>query len=604
VYAAIRYHANGLTLSHYDARGHLIVARRIIDNITPGWQQIGAVWLPLPHLINAPPVQVDAWYRSGFSAVAISVGAFAVASGAVAWIVRDLTASPSAALVGAAVFALDPNVLYLQATPMTEPLFLACTLVAIARLQAWCRRPGPTREVGLWWAAACLTRFEAWPVSAAAVAGATWARWRASRSIRRAVLDVTPIALYPVATAIAFVVFSRIVVGEWFVSSGFFVPDPTYAGLIGALTAIETGAVALSAVWPLRLAVVGVAILVVRSLWIREHSHGLVAVAFGAAMAVPWVAFAQGHPFRVRYMVPLIALEAVGIGVLAGIGAQVSQRARLAVPVLIGALVLPSSHPLDGGAPMVVEAQRDRPHSIGRQVVSACLTRDYDGTTIMASMGSLGHYIQELAGHGFALRDFLHEGNGDIWLAAVEQPRPNVGWVLIEEKAEGGDILAQRARASRRFLDGFERVCAEGGVALYRRAPKSDMPPTLGARGDDPGSELDGERQQIRDAAEIDLRAEKVSLLGDVTHRPLIAELPADVDATHREARTTHDERTCRPTRSRVRIVVDVVPIVDELTGLLIAEPQDTDARSDVRGERVPTPDGQEPNGRAERCDP
>ena len=66
----------GLTLSHYDARGHLVVARRIVDSMTPGWQQIGAVWLPLPHLLNALPVQVDAWYRSGASAVAISIACF------------------------------------------------------------------------------------------------------------------------------------------------------------------------------------------------------------------------------------------------------------------------------------------------------------------------------------------------------------------------------------------------------------------------------------------------------------------------------------------------------------------------------------------------
>ena len=33
--AALRYHQLGLTLSHYDARGHLVVARRIFDSITP-----------------------------------------------------------------------------------------------------------------------------------------------------------------------------------------------------------------------------------------------------------------------------------------------------------------------------------------------------------------------------------------------------------------------------------------------------------------------------------------------------------------------------------------------------------------------------------------
>ena len=58
-FVALHYHRLGLTLSHYDARGHLVVARRIFDSITPGWQQIGAVWLPLPHLLNALPVQVD-----------------------------------------------------------------------------------------------------------------------------------------------------------------------------------------------------------------------------------------------------------------------------------------------------------------------------------------------------------------------------------------------------------------------------------------------------------------------------------------------------------------------------------------------------------------
>src|SRR3954464_2275079 len=93
VAAAVRYHQLGLTLSHYDARGHLVVARRIFDSITPGWQQIGAVWLPPPHLLNALPVQVDALSRTGASAVAISVLSFAVAVSGVAWIIAVLTGS-------------------------------------------------------------------------------------------------------------------------------------------------------------------------------------------------------------------------------------------------------------------------------------------------------------------------------------------------------------------------------------------------------------------------------------------------------------------------------------------------------------------------------
>jgi hypothetical protein len=127
-------------------------------------------------------------------------------------------------------------------------------------------------------------------------------------------------------------------------------------------------------------------------------------------------------------------------------------------------------HPFDAAAPMVAEAQWDRPNALPRQHVTDCLRASpYDGEKIMASMGSLGHYMQETSRDGFALRDYLHEGNGDIWLAALGDPRPFAGWVMIEEKAEGGDMLAKLARTQPHFLDGYSRVCEGAGLVLYRR---------------------------------------------------------------------------------------------------------------------------------------
>ena len=91
-YAASHYHRLGLTLTHYDARGHLVVARRIFDSITPGWQQIGAVWLPLPHLLNAMPVQIDTLLSDRRIGGRDLVAAFAIAAAAIAWITAMLTA--------------------------------------------------------------------------------------------------------------------------------------------------------------------------------------------------------------------------------------------------------------------------------------------------------------------------------------------------------------------------------------------------------------------------------------------------------------------------------------------------------------------------------
>ena len=490
-FAVLHYHRLGLTLSHYDSRGHLVVARRIVDSITPGWQQIGAVWLPLPHLLNVLPVQVDWLYRTGASAVAISVAAFAIATGAIAWIVLNLTESTASAAVGAAVFALNPNVLYLQATPMTEPLFLALTLVSVALLMAWCDSRGSrmfapagdgspdppagpsSHMVGCAFALACLTRYEAWPVTAGALILAVWVQWRRGNGIGVASRDVGTAAVYPALAVVGFLVFSRIVIGEWFTASGFFVPENKAVGRpLEALAEIAWGARALSG-WPtMTIAALGTAALLIISIVSRRRAGRLLALSLLASAALPWAAFVRGHPFRIRYMVPLIAIEAVGVGAAAGM-----IRRFASVTTLLAAIALAySSRPLDPSAPMVLEAQWDRPNTQARRHVTECLHANYDGEKIMASMASLGHYMQETSRDGFNIRDFLHEGNGDIWLAALDGPRQYAGWLLIEEKAEGGDLLAQTARKTPAFLDGYDRLCEAAGVALYRRSGAMPRP--------------------------------------------------------------------------------------------------------------------------------
>lgn len=469
----MHYSRLGLTLSHYDARAHLVVARRIADSITPGWQQIGAVWLPLPHLLNAIPVQVDAWYRSGASAVAISIVAFAVAVGAIAWIVHALTASVGAAAAAAAVFACNPNVLYLQATPMTEPLLLGLTTLAVALLLQWMVDDLHPSRIGWAFALACLTRYEAWPVTMSALAAAVWARWRLGEPIAVACRKVGGIALFPALAVLSFLVFSRVVIGQWFVSDGFFVPDDRTLGHpLTAAADIWWGAHRLSGYLLVALGGIGALALVARAIVDARDSPALIVLSLMTTVAVPWSAFVEGHPFRIRYMVPLMAMEAVGAGVAVGC----LRRGRPIAVFLLLAIVAFELHPLDLEAPMVVEAQWDRPNASARAHVTECLGPPRPGDKVMASMGSLGHYMQETAHSGFRIADFIHEGNGDIWLAALSQgPRAFAEWVLIEEQSEGGDMLAQVVRENATFLDGYTRVCEGGGVALYRRSESQGL---------------------------------------------------------------------------------------------------------------------------------
>ena len=490
--AAFIYYQRGLTLSHYDAKAHLVVARRILDSLTPEYSQIGAVWLPLPHLLNLLPVQIDWMYRTGASGVAISVAAFALACYAIANLVLRVTGSRAAAAIAVAMFALDPDVLYLQSTPMTEPLLFGLVLLAIVLVYDWVEQCGSANGVrdgygesrrspamvtrarakaGWCLVLACLTRYEAWLVTAAVLVLSIVALWRLGLAARAAFRETVDLAVYPVLAIIAFFFHSWVTTGAWFVTGGFYVPDNVATGNAwSAVTAVMYGVRQLIGMPLLLIAQAGAFVVLVRGLSRAERAASLVVLALVALVALPAYAFFNGHPFRMRYMVA----PSVGATVFAGIAiGSLNGRWRHAAATLTVIWLLITVNPIDAQAPMVQEAQWDVPFSSGRRNVTACLMREYRGERILASMGSLAHYMQELSHAGINIRDFVHEGTLPYWQEAIEAPQGRVGWILVEERAEGGDMLAKRAAESSAFTTGFARLCADGGVALYKVESKN-----------------------------------------------------------------------------------------------------------------------------------
>ncbi len=512
-YAAWLYHDAGLTLSHYDTKGHLVVARRVIDNLTPGWRQLGAVWLPLPHVLNLLPVQIDAFYRTGASAVAISVAAFAAAALFVARIVLRAGGSRVVAVAAAAVFTLNPDLLYLQSTPMTEPLLVALLVIATSFAWDWlqeltrdgigdqgsgedgatrlghnadtaaaARRRVSSRRLGWTLAAACLTRYEAWPFTCALLVLALLALWRGGLSLSAAAGRVGRVAIYPVTVVALFLINSRLTVGRWLVTDGFFVPDNIDTGKpLHAVASVWWGAHVIAGYGVLAAATAGVVAILAAVARNRRRAPQLAFIALFAVGTLPAYAFYDGHPFRIRYMTPLVPALAV-CAAIAAVSLRGWSRHLAAAALVLVAIV--ETHPFDFRAPMLLEAQWDSGNAAARRQITRYLAARYDGQTVMASMQSLAHYMQELSSAGFNLRNFLHEGNGDLWQAALEKPRAHVGWILIEEWAEDGDALARLARRDPNFLAGFTRVAEGGGVALYRRQATGSGEQATGEPGD------------------------------------------------------------------------------------------------------------------------
>ena len=114
----------GYLLLYGDAVAHLGIARRILDSRNPGLIQLGGVWLPLPHLLMLPFVQKLEWWQNGFAGAWPSLLCYIAGVAGLYRLSRYLL-TPRWAIAATAFYALNPNLLYLSTTAMTEPLFLA-----------------------------------------------------------------------------------------------------------------------------------------------------------------------------------------------------------------------------------------------------------------------------------------------------------------------------------------------------------------------------------------------------------------------------------------------------------------------------------------------
>jgi hypothetical protein len=183
-------------LLYGDATAHINIARRVFDSRTPGPLQLGTVWLPLPHILIIPFVVARGMWSSGVGAslpsmvacVAGAVGIFRLVHGALEEPAEARPAFAAVAARGTAwcaalIFVLNPNLLYLQATAMTEPLYLALFIwatvffrdfVQAARAQSQAGERSRLALVRCGWLllAAMLTRYDGWFAAATfAVAG-------------------------------------------------------------------------------------------------------------------------------------------------------------------------------------------------------------------------------------------------------------------------------------------------------------------------------------------------------------------------------------------------------------------------------------------------
>lgn len=201
--AVVYFFRHNAILGYRDAYSHLEISRRILTGRSPGIAQLGGIWLPVPHILQAFLAWNDTLYRTGLAGSIISCACYIGSSVLVYMTVRSLTSrrrseaelrpgsAPWPALIGALVFMANPNVLYQQSTPMDElPLyvFVLWTVYFLVRWAETGRSPYVLRAA-LCSMTAMMCRYEAWflgmvfTVCVVVISRRTGHSWRDTRGL-------------------------------------------------------------------------------------------------------------------------------------------------------------------------------------------------------------------------------------------------------------------------------------------------------------------------------------------------------------------------------------------------------------------------------------
>jgi proteasome lid subunit RPN8/RPN11 len=513
------YFSRGLTTAHYDAKAHLVVARRIVDAEVPGYSQMGAHWLPLIHLVYIPFVLIESQYRSGLLPSLISVAAFAVAVCLVFRISRGVTDSPAAGAFAAVLMMANPNLQYVQSCPLAEPLYMMLSLFFLAALLRWREKAaaGLPWEAAIWGALAALCRYEGWLALAGSILLILHDGLRRRLSRPHAFRAAALIALVSGVPILAHFAYIYARLGDSIfqrVARGYSAPEVTYGNPLLALI-YHFGEIAqVATVLPLIAGLAGTLLFIIQKDG-RERRAPLLLLWVPSLVNI--AALQWGLIYRVRYSVLLLPALAIFASLLA-VSARASRGALLggALTVTVlpwlswifphrwefhflypgpGLLVLPVAAMflalwgmascrhffslallcicglqlpvLEGETRAVLAEAREHDFmEAERRDALLYLRENYDGTGILLDMSRLAPLVFD---SGLPVKEFVYnEGDMSAWRRAAASPERVVGWIC----SEPGDAISNRLQIDPHWARRYALAVRTKTILLLRLAPE------------------------------------------------------------------------------------------------------------------------------------
>ena len=497
--ALVYYAGHGYLLLYGDAVAHLHIARRVFDSLNPGFRQLGSVWLPLPHLLLIPFVQKSSWWQTGMAGAAPSMVSYIAGCIGIYRLARNWM-PVGIATIAVLFYGLNPGLLYLSTTAMTEPLFLSemiWSVVLLVELAQALRDDRQARSarlllyLGLILVAAVYTRYDGWIYASFAWLIATILLFRLGSFKDRQAGAWLLLTAMVVAAPLLWMAYNA----KQFHDPLDFLRGPYSAKAIELRTATPGSphypgyhsmrvaalyflkAAELGAVWPpfARLLLVvsaigtGLAFRASREGWITlllwlPLPFYAYSIAYGSVpIFIPvWWPFSW---YNTRYGMELLPAFALFFAFVCDALARLHLRAAQWMPVVASLLIFANSGALLHAKPLVFqEAMANARTRIPFEHAIAIKLEDIPpGERILMYTSA---HVGALQQAGVPLRATVNEGDYVQWQKALERPASAAPWII----AIDGDAVADAIKVHPDNLDLLSVTCGmgQGCARIYR----------------------------------------------------------------------------------------------------------------------------------------
>lgn len=450
----IFYFQVDLITAYGDSRGHLNIARRVVDSQTPGAAQFGGYWMPLLHLFMLPTIWNDFFWQTGISGSIPNMVAYVLAVVFIFKLVFLASKSKLAAFTASVIIMLNPNLIYMQATPMTESLFIGTLTIFIYYFYKWAitRKETDLILAAIFLVLCSINRYESWLTvfSSSLLLLINWISSKFNKKAEGAFFLFSMLAWLGI---VSWLLWGAVIFGDPLefmhneLSAGnqtkVAYSDIRPVGEGNILEAFLTNALSIkhtSGYILLLLSVFGLFIYLLKNikktlktrmllilLSLTPFLFDVITVYVGnVPVEVPELSRLNypANYFNIRYA--LYSLPAIAFFI-----SMISKRAFIQIMLLILVLInylllLPYGNDKlvtlkDAGAqPTKAEAKQS----------IKWLAENYDNGYILASTGGNDKHMFDT---GIHQREFITEGAYKIWDGAMEDPAKYAKWVLISE---------------------------------------------------------------------------------------------------------------------------------------------------------------------------